>query len=274
MITTDYHMHSSFSGDSDTPMINMINSARQKGLSAICFTEHMDLDFPKVPDNVPNREDICFEVDTPAYHQMYENIRSQYDDIQIRFGIELGLQPQLAETHRNYVNQWPFDFVIGSSHTCHKKDPYFPYFYEGRSEQAAYREYFESIAENIQSYDDFDVYGHFDYVVRYGPNKNKNYKYSTYADAIDASLKLLVEKGKGLEINTSGYRYLQSTPHPCAEILLRYRELGGEIITIGSDAHTEDGIAAHFDQAEEFLKNCGFKYITVFSNRKPSFIKL
>ena len=71
------------------------------------------------------------------------------DQIELLFGIELGLQPHLAERHRKYLSEWPFDFVIGSSHVVHGKDPYFPAFYEGKTESQAYFEYFESILENL-----------------------------------------------------------------------------------------------------------------------------
>lgn len=162
-------------------------------------------------------------------------MREKYQDqIELLFGIELGLQPHLAETHRNYLNEWPFDFVIGSSHVVHGKDPYYPAFYEGKEEAQAYREYFESILENLAVFDEMDVYGHIDYVVRYGPNKNQYYSYEAYRELLDEILKTLIRKNIGLELNTAGYKYGLGHPNPTEAVLKRYAELGGEILTIGS----------------------------------------
>ena len=115
------------------------------------------------------------------------------------------------------------------------------------------------------------MYGHLDYVVRYGPEKDRGYCYETYSDLFDRILELLLEKGKGLELNTGGISDGMRDVHPCREVLRRYRQKGGEIITIGSDAHDPAEIAAHFHRAEEVLQECGFRYYTVFENRQPEF---
>ena len=133
---------------------------------------------------------------------------------------------------------------------------------------------FESILENISAYDGFDVYGHIDYVVRYGPNKNREYSYGRYKDILDEILKKLISMGKGIELNTGGYHYGLGEPNPCTAVIRRYRELGGEIITIGADAHTPDKIACAFDKAASVLEACGFRYYTIFKDRKPEFISL
>ena len=138
----------------------------------------------------------------------------------------------------------------------------------------AYTEYFQSIIDNVKKFKNFDVYGHLDYVVRYGPNKDANYSYDEYKDVIDEILRLLVEEGKGLEVNTGGIKHNLKDLHPCMGILKRYRELGGEIVTVGSDAHTPQDLANGFDRAFEFLKECGFGYYTIFENRLPEFKKL
>ena len=171
-ILWDCHMHSSFSADSDTPMEVMIHRAVETGLQGITFTEHLDPDYPVTPDN------LDFSLDIPAYKEKLAELSDIYKDkIQVRFGIELGLQMHLGEYFDSLLSQTPFDFVIGSSHLVHGYDPYYPEFFEGRKEFLCYMEYFESILENISAYDGFDVYGHIDYVVRYGPNKNREYSY-------------------------------------------------------------------------------------------------
>ena len=118
------------------------------------------------------------------------------------------------------------------------------------------------------------MYGHLDYVVRYGPTKNQNYRYADHAEVIDEILRTLIENEKGIEINTGGFRCDIGTTNPCLEIVKRYRELGGEIITIGSDAHSTEYLQDHFDDAAEMLKEAGFKYYSVFENRIPEFLKL
>lgn len=263
-MAVDFHIHSSFSGDSDAPMEQMIQEGLKKGLRTMCFTEHMDMDYPE--------EAGVFEVDTGSYHEKFLQMKEKYQDqIELLFGIELGLQPHLAEQHRKYLSEWPFDFVIGSSHVVHGKDPYFPAFYEGKTESQAYLEYFESILENLAVFDEMDVYGHIDYVVRYGPNKNQHYTYEAYREVLDEILKTLIRKDVGLELNTAGYKYGLGHPNPTEAILKRYMELGGEILTIGCDGHAPEQLAWDFEKIPALLKECGFRYYTVFEERMPVF---
>lgn len=135
-------------------------------------------------------------------------------------------------------------------------------------------EYFSSILENIRAFDDFDVYGHLDYVVRYSPSRGVSYDYTQYADLIDEILKLLIQKGKGIEINTAGFKYGLSHPNPTEGIIARYRKLGGELVTIGADAHAPEHVAYDFQKVSDILKSAGFSYYTVFSDRKPEMKKL
>jgi len=270
-ITADCHLHSSFSGDSHTPMETMIQQGISLGLTHMCFTEHQDFDFPFLPQ-IPKG---TFEVNTDAYLYDLLKLRDKYKDrIKILFGVELGLQPHLARTLAIYTKNYDFDFIIGSTHVCNGQDPYYPSFYEGKTEEEAYREYFQTTIDNLKKTSHFDVYGHLDYVVRYGPNKDQNYSYAKYQDLFDTTLKLLIEKGKGIEVNTGGVKKGMRELHPCTDIIRRYRELGGEIITIGSDSHEPQHIADAFPRAAELLKECGFKYYTIFENRLPEFKRL
>ena len=190
-ILWDCHMHSSFSADSDTPMEEMIQTAADQGLTGICFTEHFDPDYPDTPEN------LDFSLNIPAYRQKLESLADAFkDQIQVNFGIELGLQPQLAESFSDLLKEVPFDFVIGSSHVVHGYDPYYPSYFEGRKESACYMEYFESILENIAAFDEMDVYGHIDYVVRYGPNQNRQYSYGRYKEILDEILFMQKDSGE------------------------------------------------------------------------------
>ncbi len=270
-ILTDFHLHSSHSGDSHTEMGEMIQTAIDKNLSSICFTEHMDMDFPVNSDTPAG----MFVLNTDAYLFDILKYREKYKGkIELLFGVELGLQPHLTDEIETYASAYDFDFIIGSSHLCHGIDPYYPAFFEGRPQSVAYREYFDSILENIEVHDDFDVYGHLDYVVRYGPARNANYTYHEYQDIFDQILKALIHSGKGIELNTSGYKYGLHAPHPMLEIIHRYYELGGRILTVGSDGHNTLHIADAFDQAAKDLKACGFSEYTIFKKRIPTFVKL
>lgn len=263
----DTHMHCHYSGDSGAAPRDMIESSIKKGLSGICFTDHLDLDYREKPG--------YFDLDFEHYRDEIMMLKEEFKDhIEVLWGIELGLQPHVAEQNRNIINAFPWDFVIGSTHVVDHTDIYYPHFYEGRTERASCRRYYEAILENLATDVDFDVYGHLDYIVRYLPSKGKTVSYEKYADLIDEILRKLMEKGKGIEMNMAGYKYGLGHPNPTEDILRRYRELGGEIITIGSDGHKPEQIAWDYRRVPELLKNAGFEYYAVFRNRKPEFIKV
>ena len=181
----DQHMHCMFSGDSDADPVLMIKSAINKGLDGICFTDHLDYDYKEEPG--------LFDLDIAAYEKRIKRLaivlKEKDCPVNIHWGIEIGLQPHITDKNNEVTKKYPFDLVIGSSHVVNGIDPYYPAFYKGKTEHEAYTEYFESILDNLHSGADFDVYGHIDYVVRYGPDKNKYYSYEKYADIIDAILK-------------------------------------------------------------------------------------
>ena len=271
MIKTDFHLHSYHSGDSDTPMEDSIKRAIELDYTHICFTEHNDFCYP-----YNHGEDSeLFTLEPESYYKEYLELSDKYKSkIKVLFGVELGLQPICCDLNTEFVNKYPFDFIIGSSHLCKGQDPYFPEYFENISEETAYTEYFESIIENINCYKDFDIYGHIDYIVRYGPNKNSNYSYIKYKDVIDELLKTVINNNKGIEINTSGLKYGLGYTHPHKDIIKRYRELGGEIISVGSDAHVPEHIGYDFHVAKDILEEAGFKYYTIFEKRKPQYLKI
>lgn len=269
-ILSDCHLHSHHSGDSKAPMEDMILRGIELGMHTICFTEHNDFGYPATPDRP---EDFLLNADSYLYELL--NLREKYaDQIKVLFGVELGLQPEVFRENAVFARSHEYDFIIGSSHICMGKDPYYPDFFEGRSDEEAYREYFQSELDNIRKFSNFDVYGHLDYVVRYGASKDRDYSYDKYKDILDAILNELLEKEKGLELNTGGIKSGMKDFHPCADVLRRYRELGGEIITVGSDAHEPAHMGYDFPEAAEVLKECGFKYYTIFEKRTPEYIKL
>lgn len=272
MILTDMHVHSYFSSDSKELPEAIIDTAIAKGFSYVYFTDHHDMDFPVNPAE-PSMD---FQLDFDIYIKKLSELRELYrNKIEVRLGVEQGICPETAPRIAELSNAYPFDFIIGSSHlsSLTNGDPYYPSYYVGKSNVEAYREYFMSEVENVKLTDGFDVYGHLDYAVRYCPDSTFEYHFDDYRDIFEVLLKSLIEKGKGIETNTAGIAKI-GYPHPHIEALKLYKELGGEIITIGSDAHKKEDIGFGFDTAAKLLQTVGFKYYTVFKNRNAEFIKL
>ncbi len=277
MIQADMHMHTWFSTDSEACPRDMADEAVRKGLKTICFTDHFD------KDDLEWGEEGIFDVN--AYFVEMQKLQEKYaGKLNIRIGIELGLRTYLKDYYEELTKKYPFDFVIGSVHNVpYKKDaegnilytdPAAEKLFTDRTDKEAYRLMMETTLENVRTSDCFQTLGHLDYVVRYGKSREKEYSYTDYADIIDEILKLLIEKEKGLEVNSAGLKYGLPFAHPHPDVLKRYRELGGEIITIGADAHKPEHIAYDFAKAEEILKSCGFKYYTEFFEQKPVFKQL
>lgn len=270
-ICSDYHLHTSFSSDSDTPMKDMIDAGIQKGLNTLCFTEHMDYDYP-IPPDAPS---LTFLLDTDAYMKKNKELATLYkNQCNVLFGIELGLQPYLYDDLKKLTTYYPFDFVIGSVHQVDGFDPYYPPYFEKYGERKGYERYFEYAIECIKAFPHIDTLGHLDYIVRYGPNQNKFYSYKEYSDYIDEILKLLIYHGIALEVNTGSFKYGMNVTNPHFDIIKAYHKMGGELITVGSDAHVPKFIANKFDLVSELLKEAGFSYYTEFKERKASFKKL
>lgn len=273
MILADFHTHTSFSSDSKTDIEAMIERAIALGLRTYCITDHMDAFYP-------HPEFGSFTFDPAEYTKKLSECKEKYKDkIEILTGIELGLRNEpenkekVKQLYASLLSQYSFDYVIGSTHVLNNTDPYYPRFWDSLTPEQGMRLYFESIIENAAFYPQFLIYGHLDYIMRYQPQEHKSYSYSDYTDLIDQMLRTLIAHGKGIECNTSGYKYGLNQTHPRSEILKRYYELGGELITVGSDAHAPEHVALAFDKAEDLLTGIGFKYYTVFRNQKPEFIK-
>lgn len=262
----DVHMHCGFSNDSETRPEDMVESAIAKGLSVICFADHYD------KDNLDWGDEAIFDVE--SYFQKMIELQEEYrDQIDIRIGAEIGMQPYLAEYYQDFMAQHPFDFVIGSVHSVLEHDVALDFF-QKHSDPEGYKIYFEEMLQDVQKIKSYDVLGHLDYIVRYSNQGSKGFDLNDYMDIIEEILKQVIAHGKGIEMNMSGLKYGLGAPHPQPEIIKRYRELGGEIITVGADGHIPEHIAYDYHLADDILKSCGFKYYTEFKGRKPLFVKI
>ena len=267
MIYSDYHMHTNYSSDSDATVESMIEKAISLGLKEIAITDHLDYQYPD--------PEFPFLLDYDAYTAKINDMKQKYDGkIIIRKGVEFGLQAHIKKETDDFYKNGTFDFVIGSTHCVKGLELYGNYFYNGKTQHNAYLEYFEDLYNNVKIYDCFNVYGHMDYVNRYGNYDNRNLNYIEFREIIDEILKLLIKKDKGIELNTSGIKYGLGYIHPKIEIIKRYKELGGEIITIGSDAHSPEYVASHIKDAYEILRNVGLKAFTIFEKQQPYFIDI
>ncbi len=262
----DSHVHTNISHDGISSISEYIKIAKEKNVDEITFTEHWD--------DYTGLETQLKTLDISKYREKYLQYKDDYI-LKTNFGIEIGLQPDIVKKIENIIKQYPFDFIIGSSHiTCKKDMAMDKSFFEGFTRKEAYLRYFKEVLENVKLYNEFDVYGHIDYVVRYGGYAEKKIDYTEFKEILDEILVTLITKDKGIEINTSGIRYGLDNPHPNIEILKRYKELGGKIITMGSDAHKIDDLARNFNMAFDILENIGFEEIAVYHNRVPNFVKI
>lgn len=260
----DCHMHTRFSTDSETPVHEQIERAISLGMKHICITDHMDMDYPGGE----------FQLDTDSYVRRIQELQEVYRGrIKVCLGVEIGIQKHLHDRIQTYIHAYPFDFVIGSMHLVEGEDPYYGKIFDHLGDSKAYRAYFRATEETLQLMPKVDTLGHLDYIVRYGREKAKEYSYKKYADEIDSVLRTLIERQTALEVNTAGLRMLGFTnPHP--DVIRRYRELGGEMITIGADGHMPERIGYRFEALKALLESCGFRYYTVFEGRKPRMLNI
>jgi len=270
-ILADQHLHTSYSFDSKADMTEMIEKAISLGLKHINFTDHNDFDFPVSPEFPEG----CWDLNVDSYLYALLNARAKYEGkIEVGFGIELGLQESVFRENALAIKSHEFDFIIGSIHVVNQKDPYYSDYYEGKTPKQAVTEYLKATLTNIRKFQNFDVLGHIDYIVRTLPGGESAYNVADYSDILDEILEFLIENEKGIEINTSALTKGFSNPNPHRDIVKRYKELGGEIITIGSDAHKAENVASCFDIAEQILVDNGFKYYTTFTNRIANYEKI
>lgn len=263
----DFHLHSHFSADSAAAMDEMVYAGKSIGLSGICFTDHVDLDYPD--------SQISFEFMYDDYINELNDIRASVQgDFEIYTGVEIGMQPHIYAENEALLKDRGFDFIIGSIHCVNKKDLYDGSYLEGITHDQGIINYFQDMLKCLDNFSDFDVLGHLDGIRRYLYGNKESFSYEVYKGYIYDVLSRLVNSHKGIEVNTSGLRYGLSSFHPLPEILKLYRSLGGEIITIGSDSHRPDTLGYEFNNALNLLTDIGFKYYSIYKDRKPLFIKI
>ena len=259
----DYHMHSHVSFDGHDSGLAMALAAKAAGLKEICFTDHIDHDF--------DAEGHSMVFDPMVYAAEYDNL--EVDGLKIRRGVEYGLKPYNRDTMQKDLQLRNFDFVLGSVHFVNELDIYYPEFWRDKTVEQAVQEFLEETLLCVQHHDDYDVLGHLSYICKARAHPDPKPLYlKDHREIVDEILKILVHKGKGMEINTSGVDRCGDFL-PGEEFFRRFKELGGEIVTIGSDAHNTQRVGQYSDRACQMMKDI-FGYVCTFDGRKPIFHKL
>lgn len=257
----DYHIHSKFSADSNEDLDAIFTRARDLGLTSIALTDHLD--------PYPNPERNLFVFDKEDYFKTLPAYREKYPDLDILFGAELGMIAQMVDKNRQDLASYPFDFIIGSIHSVELQDIGSGEYFPGRNLKEAYRLYYETMLECVKIYDFFTVLGHIDYIDRYvgyTMGHPKPLDDRAFAPIIEEILKEIIRSGRGIEFNTGGLRRSLGYGHPKPWILEKYYDLGGRIITMGSDAHVARDIGTHTTEALKQLRDAGFKEVFGFKD--------
>ena len=259
----DFHMHSRVSFDGHDTGLSMAQAAKAAGLKEICFTDHLDYD--------PLGKMGIMAFDTDIYGREYDDL--EVPGLIIRRGMEFGMTPDNLDQLRRDLQRRPFDFVLGSVHFADDLDVYYADYWQDKTVFQAERRYLLATLDCVRVHDDFDVLAHLTYIGKARCHTGRRpLPLDEHREIIDEILRILASKGKGLEINTSGMdrcgEYL-----PSWDMVRRFKELGGEIVTVGSDAHRSDRVGQYTFEVCQMLKDI-FGHVCTFRDRHPIFHKL
>jgi histidinol-phosphatase (PHP family) len=265
----DCHNHSQFSFDGKrTSVEHSAAAALEKGLGGIAFTDHYDVFVPQTPEGAAPIPSQSFDI--PGQQKEIDRVQEHFGpSIKILKGIEIGMNINCRDTVHETMCNHSFDQVIASIHYLEDSDPYYGGYFVGKDWKQAYGTYLETIFEEAVALGDFDIIGHYDYVARYAPYPQDGIFYKDFSDIFDTLFRYLVENGKGFEINTKSCRGTRGRKTVLdTELLLRYRQMGGEVITLGSDSHDPEYVAESFAEHAELLRSLGFRWISHFEKRR------
>lgn len=269
MYLIDYHLHTNHSMDSEMPMQVLCEASVRAGLSEICLTEHTEFGHPDPNSDKPP--------DVEAWLAEIEEMRIRFPMLKIRAGIEIGDNPACRDRIKAWHTALPLDFMLLSLHLIDNEDPYFPSFFEGKDQETFYRRYVESKLESLRAWEpsEYDAMAHLGFCAKFAPYpaKDRPLRYAHAPDALDEIFTILAQNGKALEINTSGRKTMDSFL-PSRELVERFVMLGGEFVTLGSDAHEPAYVGKWIPDAWAMAKDCGVRYALTFAGRKPVPVRL
>ncbi len=270
----DYHIHTNYSDDCKYPMEAVVKDAIAMGVTELCFTDHVDYG---VKTDWDSGEEITYKagmarlnVDYKRYYKEILELKGKYaEKITLKLGMEFGVQMHTLEKYEKLYAKYPFDFIILSLHQVEDKEIWCKEFQEGKSWKEYNELYYREMLALVQNYKNYSVLGHIDFITRY--DDNGKYPFEKVKPIIEEILKTVIEDGKGIEINTSCYRYGLNDLTPAKEILELYHQLGGRIITIGSDSHKREDLCNYIEETKEELKKLGFKEYCTYEKMQPFF---
>lgn len=277
----DYHVHTEYSDDSEYPMEAIVQDAISMGINEICFTDHVDYGIKRDwddPRGIVYRhggpgepEQIALaNVDYDRYIAQIHQLQEKYRDrISIRLGLEFGIQVSTIPQYSSLFARYPFDFIILSVHQIDNLEFWTQEFQQGKSQQEYNQRYYEEILSLVRQYHDYSILGHLDLISRY--DKLGNYPFENIRSIVTEILQTVIADGKGIEVNTSSHRYGLQDMTPSVNILKLYRQLGGQIITIGSDSHKKEHLGAYLQDTKNILKELGYTSFCTFEQMKPVF---
>ena len=273
----DYHVHTSFSDDSAYPMEDVVRDAIAMGMDELCITDHVDYGIKDDWDSgkeIPRINGVAVaNVDYPRYMEKIGEMKALYGHrIIIRTGLEFGVQFHTIPQYEKLFLRYPFDFILLSIHQVGDKEFWTQEYQQGKTQKEYNEGYYEELLRVVRQYKNYSVLGHMDLIVRYdeaGAYPAKNLK-----PLIEEILKTVIADGKGIELNTSYHRYGLKDTMPSMEILKWYRQLGGNIITIGSDSHKKEHLGAYIKEGRALLQSLGFQWFCTYEDMKPMFHRL
>lgn len=254
----DYHVHTRFSLDSDARMAAACQAAIAAGIHEIAFTDHLDFGPDDSHGYFRSRE----------YLAAIEQCRLRCgDQLVVRAGVEVGESHLFGKQASEVIDEEAFDVILGSAHYADGMRAAWREDFFQQPLREAYESYFKQVV-GLAAGGDYDVLAHVDLVKRDARKFGKEYDGpEPYGDMIRTALRSIVERGRGIELNTSPLRRGQPEPCPSLQILRWYHELGGEVLTIGSDAHSPAAVGADLDVAIDMAQSVGFDYVACFHNR-------
>lgn len=264
---TDLHIHTTFSSDARSKMEDYVTKAIAMGKKSIGFSEHINLDF------VYYGFDYERTVDIEACFTEIKRLREKYgDEIEILFGGEIGYDKNLVSEFKDLVSKYPFDYIINSVHLINGEDSWLMPFYENRTKKQAYDLYLDAVYDSVSADFPFEIIGHVGYVIRRIPFEDKSMGMNEFGDKIDKILKLIIERGKTLEINTNTRGMCDILP--LIHIIERYISLGGRRFSFGSDAHDTTRLYENEEQVRAILRTRGIDEMLCFKNHGDFWEKL
>jgi histidinol-phosphatase (PHP family) len=262
----DYHVHSTHSTDAISSIIEICQSAVSRGISEIVITDHFE----------PSNGDELYQIyNQKGYWSEITKAKQQYrGKLKVKMGVELGQPHIFQEGSKIVMKDFPYDYVIASAHKLPDGRDMSQIDYSSITIEDACEMYLGQI-NNLIDWQNFDCVGHMDLIKRYSASTyGKNLSLTCQHELLTQVLKKLIESGKGIEINTSGLRQKPKETMPGLDVLALYHKLGGEILTIGSDAHKAEDVGKGINEAIMLAMEAGFKFITSFDKRKPIQIKI